>query len=460
MGKIFNALEKYQKERDAAGWKKVKLTSSDWDTLSNYDKKTGHLLKYDSGTGLLDGSRVEILKDNGTIQRLLEYKLIFPGGKLTPRGKKLVEKHKNEPIKKLVEVNGVQNPVLNQTVESKSPDIVDSRPIQGVEAKLKPSNDAVTAVEELEIIDDHSQKGKPEQISGKKDRRQRLPSAALKQVQSPVQKLEESRADSHDQNSTTEIEGAAQPELYAVQKPAEPEILSGNEKIHESLLCLNNSDSFEAEQFKILRTNIMYPLTGSPPRSILVTGANPAEGKSFVATNLAISVALNIDQFVLLIDYDLRKPVIDSRFGLKNQPGLSEYLTDGTPLSSLLVQTEIDKLTILAGGKPPPNPSELLSSDRMSKLLEEVTERYSDRLIIIDSPPPSLTAETGVLARYVEGILLVVKAGQTRQEDLNHMVDKLGKEKIIGSVLNCVDFKSGGYSGYRKYYKYGRYYKK
>ena len=460
MGKIFNALEKYQKERDAAGWKKVKLTSSDWDTLANYDKKTGHLLKYDSGTGRPDGSRVENLKNNGTIQRLLEYKLIFPGGKLTPRGKMLVEKHKNEPRKRLKEVKGVQDPALNQVVESKSPDITNAPPIQGNQAKLRISDDAEATAEELEIIDDASEKGKLEQVSAKKDSRQRRPSEAPKQVRNPVQKLEESNTDSHDQKSTNQIEGAPHPELYAVKKAAKPEILSGDEKIHESLVCLNNSDSFEAEQFKILRTNIMYPLTGSPPRSILVTGANPAEGKSFVATNLAISVALNIDQFVLLIDCDLRKPVIDSRFGIINQPGLSEYLTDGMPLSSLLVQTEIDKLTILPGGKPPHNPSELLSSDRMSKLLEEVTARYSDRLIIIDSPPPSLTAETGVLARHVDGILLVVKAGQTRQEDLNHMVDKLGKEKIIGSVLNCVDFKSGGYSGYKKYYKYGRYYKK
>ncbi len=393
MGKIFNALEKYQKERGADRQKNVQLTDSDWDALLNYDKKTGHLVKYDSKSGGFDGSSVEILKKNGTIQRLLAQNIIFPGGKLTSRGKKLVEIHKNQPPKREHQVNALLN-------------------------------------------------------------------ATPKPAQRPVQELREPKADAHDRKSTSEIKGNENAEPYSVKKSGKPDSASIKEISHESLVCLNNPHSYEAEQFKILRTNIMYPLTGQPPRSILVTGANPGEGKSFVATNLAISVALNIDQYVLLIDCDLRKPVIHSRFGLNDQLGLSDYLTKGTPLTSLLVQTGIENLTVLPGGQPPPNPSELLSSDRMSKLLEEVTARYRDRLIIIDSPPPSLTAETGALARHVEGILLVVKAGHTRQDDLKFIVDILGKEKIIGSVLNYVDFYSGGYSSYRNFYKYGRYYKK
>ena len=222
-----------------------------------------------------------------------------------------------------------------------------------------------------------------------------------------------------------------------------------------NMVSLLAPQSFESEQFKILRTNLLYPVAGTPPRSVLVTSVNPGDGKSFVAANLAVSVALNINRHVLLLDCDLRKPTIHRQFGFGNVPGLAEYLTQGLSLASLLVQTKIERLTILPGGTPPPNPSELLSSNRMSALVEEVTNRYKDRLIIIDSPPPTMTAETGVLARMAEGIVLVARYSKTGRDELRKLVDHLGKEKIVGSVLNYFDYRSVGLYGYR----YGRKYK-
>ena len=230
--------------------------------------------------------------------------------------------------------------------------------------------------------------------------------------------------------------------------------------VNENVVSLLEPQSFESEQFKHLRTNILFPVSGKPPRSIMVTSAVPGEGKSFVSSNLAVSIAQNIDQHVLLMDCDMRKATIQGNFGFDDVKGLSEYLSKGTSLSSLLLKTEINKLTILPGGRPPQNPAELMSSNQMSKLLKEVTSRYSDRYIIIDSPPPHLTSETSVIARQVDGILLVVKAGSTRRELVEDLLEMMGKEKVLGVVVNWFDVGSSAYYGYGKYSKHGKYYGK
>jgi protein-tyrosine kinase len=230
------------------------------------------------------------------------------------------------------------------------------------------------------------------------------------------------------------------------------------EKVDPSIVTILKPRSFEAEQFKMLRTNLMFPISGQPPRSLLVTSALPGDGKSFVTANLAVSFAMNMERHVLVIDADIRKPEIHSRFGLEARRGLSDFLTKNTPLSKLLMRTSLPNLTILPGGKPPHNPSELLSSEKMPKLLKEVTTRYADRYVIIDSPPPKLTAETGVLARLVDGILLVIRAGETRREMVEELVELVGRDKILGIVLNHYNVRPSRYYGYGRYGSYGKSY--
>ena len=226
----------------------------------------------------------------------------------------------------------------------------------------------------------------------------------------------------------------------------------------KNLVSLLKPQSFEAEQFKILRTHLLYPASGESPRSIMVTSAVPGEGKSFVAANLAVSIAQNINEHVLLMDCDLRKSSIHNQFGFDNVNGLSQYLANTAPLSSIFLKVGIDKLTLLPAGESPTNPAELLSSEKMAQLLKEVKSRYTDRYIIIDSPPPHLTAETRVIASQVDGIILVVKTGSTKREVVKHLVEKLGKEKILGVVANWYDLRSSMYYGYNRYGKYGKYY--
>ena len=232
------------------------------------------------------------------------------------------------------------------------------------------------------------------------------------------------------------------------------EVQYDEDRLNKNLVTFFRPHAFEAEQFKILRTTILHHMPAGALRTIMITSAVPGEGKSFVAANLAASIAQNIKEHVLLMDCDIRKPCLHTRLGYGAGPGLSEYLTDGRPLTSLLLKTAIPKLTLLPAGRSPRNPSELLSSERMFGLIEEAKQRYSDRYIVIDAPPANLTAEAGAIARQVDGILLVIKYGSTPRDLVAGIVETLGKESILGVVLNRITTPLSSYYGYGKYGKY------
>ena len=224
-----------------------------------------------------------------------------------------------------------------------------------------------------------------------------------------------------------------------------------------ALVAYFNPSSVEAEIFKILRTNILFPKTGKPPRSIMITSAIPGDGKSFVAANLSISIAQGVEEHVLLMDCDMRRSSIHRKFGFRGDvPGLSEYLSRGQALPSLLKKTMVEKLTILPGGATPHNPAELLSSQAMQKLLKEARDRYTDRYIVVDSPPPQLTAETTALANYIDAIIIVVKYGSTPKNLVAELIENLGKDKIIGVVMNGYRIPVTDRYGYGRYKNYNK----
>ena len=186
----------------------------------------------------------------------------------------------------------------------------------------------------------------------------------------------------------------------------------------------------------------------------MITSTIPSEGKTFVTANLAASIALSLDKSVLLLDCDLRKPKLHAMFNYTNTDGLHELLTGKKTLEELIIRTQIEKLSLLTAGKSPSNPSELLSSTLMSAFIKEVRDRYQDRLIVIDSPPSQITAETRVLAESVDGIIFVVMAQETPRNDVRKALDYLGKDKILGIVFNGYSkSKKGYYKYYNKYYK-------
>lgn len=221
------------------------------------------------------------------------------------------------------------------------------------------------------------------------------------------------------------------------------------------VIVLSAPDSAGAENFKIVRTQLLFAGNGQRPRTIMVTSAFPGEGKTFVAVNLAVSLALGIDEHVLLIDCDLRRPQVHKTLGYRNGQGLYECLTGEKQLKDLIISTHIDKLSMLPAGKLPPNPTEVLSSAAMRAFLEENKQRDRDQFIIIDSAPSHTTAEAKVLSEYVDGIIFVTMAQKSQRKDIQKAIYNLGKEKIFGIVFN-------GYSQANKsYYKYyQKYYKK
>jgi len=212
----------------------------------------------------------------------------------------------------------------------------------------------------------------------------------------------------------------------------------------QNLVTYYDPDSVASEQFRKLRTQLLRLRIPHPPRTILVTSATAGEGKTFVAANLAAGIAHDFHAYSLLVDCDLRNPSLGKWFGIHNGYGLSDYLVGEKEIPDLLIKTEVERLKILLGGTLQDNPTELIGSARMEALIRELKERYSDRYIILDSTPLLATSEPEVLSRLADGIILVVRAGVTPRETVKQAISPLEKDKILGTVLNDLQFKSSG----------------
>lgn len=207
------------------------------------------------------------------------------------------------------------------------------------------------------------------------------------------------------------------------------------------------------EQFRILKSKIFYVKNGTPPKTILVTSTFPMEGKTTVTANLAISIAQGVKEHVLLVDCDFRKPEIHKLFNLSPKKGLTDYLRGNVTIPEILLKTETPKLSILPGGNKVSNPADLLASDKMKELIQELKNRYSDRYIIFDSTPLQLTSEPTVLLSQMEGVIIVVRAGKTNRDLVLSAIKDIDKEKLLGIVLNGIQK-----SLTNRYYSYYHYY--
>lgn len=252
----------------------------------------------------------------------------------------------------------------------------------------------------------------------------------------------------------------AEKERYQETQEEFIETISDDTVLDSKLVSFFQPGSIVAEQFRKLRTYLFRPTLQNPPKTILVTSAFSGEGKSLIAINLAISISIELNSYALLVDCDLRNPTLSRWFGMHESKGLSNYLLGQSELPELLVKTQVDKLSLLCGGSSQDNPVELIGSKKMESLIEELKTRYNDRYIILDSSPILATTEPSVLDKMVDGIILVVRAGETPRESVQQAVKLLKTEKIIGVVLNDMEFKSSalhsryfGTHGY--YYKYG-----
>ncbi len=256
----------------------------------------------------------------------------------------------------------------------------------------------------------------------------------------------------------TSYVSAAQVEVRRVQPPVA--IDRGRLKA-QGYVTPDDPKSQIADEFRVIKRPILRNAgntSGTQVRNsnlVMVTSALPGEGKTFTALNLAMSVAMEVDHTVLLVDGDVANPRIPELLGVPSSPGLLDLLTeDSLDVGDALVRTDIDKLTILPAGSRHRRATELLASEQMATLLSELASRYRDRIVIFDSPPLLATTEARVLATNMGQIVMVVASDATTQHAVKHALATVESCPIVLMVLNKARRSDvGTYYGY--YYGHG-----
>lgn len=221
-----------------------------------------------------------------------------------------------------------------------------------------------------------------------------------------------------------------------------------------NIVTLKNPMSPISEAYRILRTNIQFSSPDKKLQSILITSSGPSEGKSTTSVNLAVSLAQTGNR-VIIVDCDQRKPNVHKLFTISNITGLSNLLVGEATVDEAIIDSGVENLYILPAGRRPPNPSELLASEKMKTLLETLRETFD--YIILDTPPVIMVTDAQLLSKYADGCILVVASGQADREAAVKAKELLenANAKILGIVLNKLDTKRRGYYGYYSENYYG-----
>ncbi|MFO7557619.1 MAG: polysaccharide biosynthesis tyrosine autokinase [Desulfobacterales bacterium] len=225
------------------------------------------------------------------------------------------------------------------------------------------------------------------------------------------------------------------------------------EHIPPELVTVHSPKSPASESYRSIRTGILFSSADTSPQVIMVTSVSPFEGKTTSAANLAVTLA-NAESRVLLIDGDMRRPRIHKVFGLNRKIGLSNVLVGTVPLEDAIVASQVEGLDILPVGAIPPNPSEIIGSQKMGQLLDSLRKKYAR--VIVDTPPIVSVTDALVLSRMVDRVLLVIRSGETPRPAVKSSLAQLQtvNAKILGAILNAVGVGRDSYY----YYQYSHYY--
>jgi protein-tyrosine kinase len=208
-------------------------------------------------------------------------------------------------------------------------------------------------------------------------------------------------------------------------------------------ISLLQPDSFVAEQFRTLRARLDALAAERPVRTIAVTSAMPDEGKTTAALNLALVASMNVERRVLLVDCDLRRPKVHIALGLRPECGLAEVLSGEGTVDRAILKLDGTNLLVLPVRTTPPNPSELLASERMRTLVEELARSYDQ--VIFDTPPTLALPDAKTLSELTDGLVFVVRANQTPRDDVAAALDILDRRRVLGVVLNGVETEAKRY---------------
>ena len=296
--------------------------------------------------------------------------------------------------------------------------------------------------------------------------------STLEKAEAAKQRIDDAKANQTEQ-------GSVQTSSPAIS-PSESSALSANAKPAKSVTSVTREDLFidlerldknghvsvtgerkvineEYREIKRkLLANAFGPLSSTIKHSniMMVTSSRPSEGKTFTACNLALSIAIEQDKTVLLVDADVLRPNVMRTLGVNASDGLMEYLLGETnDIADVMYPTNIDKLKIIPAGKSHHLSTELLASAKMSETVAEFSSRYSDRVVIIDSPPLIGINETAVLANFAGQAVVVVEEGRAKLSDIKASIERLNPDMAIGFVVNKSVNNDDG-SGYYGYYGY------
>ena len=223
----------------------------------------------------------------------------------------------------------------------------------------------------------------------------------------------------------------------------------------DKLVALYHPKSPATEAFRSIRTNLQFMSPDRELKIIMVTGAEPGVGKSTIAANLALTFSMTGEK-AFLLDTDMRKPMLHKLFDLPNFQGLSSYLAGKEDdLDQLITECKHSGTYLLSSGPIPPNPSEMLNSQRMVRLLNKLRER--EGITIIDAPPLLPVTDSVLLSQKIDGVILVASANETKKEVYKKGLERLKRvnANVLGSVLNKFPVKKNSYYNYQSYYYYG-----
>lgn len=221
------------------------------------------------------------------------------------------------------------------------------------------------------------------------------------------------------------------------------------------LVTIEKPKSPIAEAYRTLRTNIQFSSLDKKVKKVVITSSAPGEGKTTTALNLSITLAQNGHK-TLLLDCDMRKPSIHKKLKISNLYGISDLLVGEAKYDSVLTKGPVENLDVITSGTKPPNPAELLSSQKMLNFISEVEKNYE--YIIIDTPPVLMVTDAQILSKYADGTILVVASGEAEKNAVvkaKELLDKVDAN-ILGVVLNKLDTNRRGYYGYYYHYYYGQ----
>ncbi len=236
--------------------------------------------------------------------------------------------------------------------------------------------------------------------------------------------------------------------LFKQKAPTESQLVGAGASAdaNKRRIALLEPESFIAEQFRMLRSRLDSLAAESPIRSVAVTSANAGEGKSNVSINLAVVTAMSVGRKVLLIDCDLRRPMVHRSLGVEPERGLAEILLGRASVDEAIVELPGTNLDVLGVRLKPENPSELLASDRMRDLVIEMAERY-DR-VILDTPATLGLPDSKIVSELCDGFLMVVRAGETPRGDVEAALEVLDRRRVLGLVLNGAEMGHERYAYY------------